>query len=93
MMTQEEGQNRHVSMCQAMLTRVELEDLWRARLKEAQECYHSSANKVRLLISASRSDRDALCNARQAQHEAITNYERVLRIFNDLILRGRIPEE
>jgi hypothetical protein len=93
MLIHEEDETIHQILCQVMLTRVELENVWLARVKDARERYGRAGKEVKSLISAPRFDLNNLDAARQAEHEALEGYVHVLRIFNDLILRGKIPNE
>ena len=67
----------------------ELQDLWKERTVVAYRRYKAAkeaAEDVRL------SDEGVL-EALQNENAAFKEYERVLRIFNDLVLYHKIPDE
>jgi hypothetical protein len=78
----------------------ELEELWRSRLKEAQLRWLLARNTVK---DAQRDlafddpdtavSRLALQKALHAENIAVKEYRRVVAIFKDLLVDGRIPEE
>jgi CheY-like chemotaxis protein len=76
--------------------RQRLEDLWRSKLEQAQLQYRDATGEYRKLL-ADNLERpfpapdDAVVMARQAESEALAEYTRVLRIFNELVLHGRPP--
>ena len=78
--------------------RQELEDTWRRRLDETFEVYRAAtANCERLLVASSDGrppgPLSPLSNARRAQSEALQEYARVLHIFSDLVIHGKLPED
>ena len=78
--------------------REELEDLWRLRLEGANRRFEAaSAHYIRLLKEAPETSAfeggSPLARAHRARSEAQTEYMRLLRIFTDLTITGRIPEE
>jgi hypothetical protein len=63
------------------------QELWRKRLAEAEARYHDAdAALRRLSAEGARTD-----NARSDKFAAREEYLRVLRIFTDLVLRGKSP--
>jgi hypothetical protein len=83
---------------QSLGTRQTLEDSWRLRLEETQFRYREATNHYRKLLqerpdgTPHHPDRD-LALARQAQAEALAEYIRVLRMFTELTVNGKMPEE
>jgi hypothetical protein len=63
------------------------QDLWRNRLAEAESRYHEADTELRHLSTAGiRTD-----SAHAYKIAAREEYLRVLRIFTDLVLRGKSP--
>jgi CheY-like chemotaxis protein len=78
--------------------RQELEDLWRAKLEEAQGRYNAATEEYRRLLAGKPDGVPAnpdspVARARQAQSVALAEYSRVLRVFTELTVHGRRPEE
>ena len=78
--------------------RQDLEDAWRARSEMARARYEMARTRYRKLLEAKPDgptppENDPLAFARHAESEALAEYTRVLKIFTDLTLHGRIPEE
>jgi CheY-like chemotaxis protein len=76
----------------------ELEDAWRARLEDSRRQCKDASNRYRTLLAEERDGRaprpdSTLARARQAQSEALMEYARVLRLFTDLVVLGKMPEE
>jgi hypothetical protein len=84
--------------CPCPVTRQDLEESWRLRLEETQDHYSEARERYRELLHerpgglAPSPDR-ALTLARQAELQARTEYTRVLRIFTDLTVYGKMPAE
>ena len=78
-------------------TRQEVEDYWRLRLEETQVRYGEAKEQYRKFLQAQPDGRpqspSALELARQAESQARVEFTRVLRIFTDLTVNGRMPEE
>jgi hypothetical protein len=79
-------------------TRQTLEDSWRLRLEETQLRYREATDQYRKLLQqqpdgTSHDASPALLLARQAESEALTAYTRVLRVFTELTVDRKIPEE
>jgi hypothetical protein len=63
------------------------QDLWRNRLAAAESRYHDAdCDLKRLIATGARTE-----SARAHKMEAREEYLRVLRIFTDLVLRGKSP--
>ena len=82
------------------MTREQLEDLWRARLQDAKGQYDVSVQIAKeateLWNQRVFPPTDGSVNLRkalQAENLARREYMRVLQMFTELILRGKIPEE
>jgi hypothetical protein len=80
-------------------SREELENLWRTRLDKAADRYNTAKKTYRLVadedrqgLTPSPDGRYAIRQARQEEAAARAEYIRVLRIFTDLILHGKIPK-
>jgi CheY-like chemotaxis protein len=79
-------------------TRQELEDTWRSKLEEAQLRYKASTKEYRRLLAETLgglppNPNSALARARQAESEALAEYTQVLRMFNELVVHGKRPED
>ena len=79
--------------------RQQLEESWRLKLEEASSRYRAANAEYRTMMEE-QSDRnagpdatDALMRARQAESEALAKYTHVLRMFTDLTLNDKAPEE
>ena len=82
----------------SMAERQELEDTWRQRLEQLREKYRAASDIYRALLrkepeGETPSPDSPLARARQAESEALLEYSRVLRLFSDLTLYGKLPEE
>lgn len=78
-----------------ILTRRELEDTWRIRLEQAMSRYRAANQEYRALLESSPEGRPTspespLAQARQAESDALAEYTRVLRIFSDLTIYGKL---
>jgi hypothetical protein len=78
-------------------TRQTMEDSWRERLEETQARYQKATEQYRRLLQEQprgSSNLDGpLAFARQQEAEALAEYTRVLRLFTDLTVKGKMPEE
>ena len=78
--------------------RRDLEEAWRVRSEMARERYEMASRRYRKLLDEKprglipRHD-DPLALARHEESEALAEYMRILRLFTELTLHGRIPEE
>jgi len=77
-----------------------LEDLWEERLGIARTRYQLATRQSRLLLDEQKSgltpEPDGPLAYRQAlekEKTALAEYRRVLEIFADLTMRGKLPEE
>jgi CheY-like chemotaxis protein len=87
-----------MTISEPFATRQMLEESWRLRLEETQVYYREATDQYRKLLQAQPDgtpyDRNgALALARQAQSKALAEYTRVLRVFTELTVKGKIPEE
>jgi CheY-like chemotaxis protein len=78
--------------------RQRLEDYWRSKLEQAQLHYKEATAAYRILLKevpegSFPAPESAIAIARQAESEALGEYTRVLRVFNELVIHGRPPEE
>ncbi len=78
--------------------RQQLEDLWRSKLEQAQLRYKAATEKYRKLLGEAPRDvppapDSPLALARHAESEALAEYTRALRVFTELTIHGRRPEE
>jgi hypothetical protein len=64
------------------------EEVWRKRLAEAELAYHQASMA---LEAALRDDVSAAPALRERKTHARVQYLKVLRIFTDLVLRGKSP--
>lgn len=78
--------------------RWELEDLWRNRVEEAFARYTAAAADYRRLFEEQRqgvipgSDGALVVKRAHEEHAAaLRNFQEVLRTFNDLVIRGKLP--
>lgn len=80
--------------------RQQLEESWRLKLEEASSRYKAANAEYRMMLDE-QSDgairvpaaTDTLMRARQAESEALAEYTHVLRMFTDLTVHGKAPEE
>ena len=81
----------------ASVMRREVEDSWRLRLEETQARYLEAKEQYREFLQAQPDGRppspSALELARQAESRARVEFTRVLRIFTELTVNGKMPEE
>jgi hypothetical protein len=64
------------------------EEVWRKRLAVAELAYHEASGALQ---TALREHDPAAPAARARKNEARLEYLRVLRIFTDIVLRGKAP--
>jgi hypothetical protein len=79
------------------ITRQDLEDLWRLRLEETQVRYREATEQYRKVLQGQADGRAlnpdaALALARHAKSQALADYMRVLRMFTELTVNGKMPE-
>ncbi len=81
--------------------RPELEELWRSKLVKVRTQYQEAAAYHRKLREeaveryppSSWYGSDAIVGARRAEVDALAEYMRVLKIFTDLTVYGKLPVE
>jgi hypothetical protein len=77
----------------------ELEDVWRERLREARLKYEEAAKAFRATWGEhfeSRPTADptlAIQQARNIESQALSEYMRVLEVYADLVVNGKLPPE
>lgn len=81
-----------------MFPRQELEETWRERLEQCHRRYHAATAQYRTLLQEEPDGRpptsdSALARARQEETDALSEYSHTLRIFTDLTLHNKIPDE
>jgi hypothetical protein len=64
------------------------QDIWRKRLEEAESRYEEAAVQLQSAMVEGR----GVPEAREQKMVARAEYLRLLRIFSDLVLRGKAPE-
>ena len=65
------------------------QEIWRKQLGEAETRYEDAAARLQTALVEDR----GIAEARQAKMAARGEYLRLLRIFSDLVLRGKAPGE
>lgn len=84
--------------CSSTVARQELEDIWRLKVEETYSTYLDAAARCRDWLADNAGGLTVNLNGplsavRQAEVEALAEYVRVLKIFSELTIHGRIPEE
>jgi hypothetical protein len=79
-------------------TRHTLEDCWRLRLEGTEAHYRKATERYRKLLreqpdGAALNPSGAVALARQAESEALAEYTRVLRIFTELTVNGKVQDD
>ena len=79
-------------------SRQELEDIWRSKLEQAHHRYQAATKEYRRLLAETPEGLppgldSALARARRAESEALAEYSQVLRVFSELTIHGKLPEE
>jgi hypothetical protein len=64
------------------------QEIWRRRLAEAETTYENAAADLETALAQN----SGVAEARQRKMAARAEYLRLLRIFSDLVLRGKDPE-
>jgi hypothetical protein len=88
-----EGEMKMPEFPPLSVTRHELEEFWRLKLEESRARYQAATTYHRTLRNGQR-ERDsseALARARQAESLALAEYTRLLRLFTDLTVHGKLP--
>ena len=76
-----------------------LEDTWRERVRNARIRYEQAAKTFRATWGEHFEERVtsdptfAIQQARQVESEALAEYVRVLKIFTDLVIHGKLPPD
>jgi hypothetical protein len=80
--------------------RHEIEDLWRDRVKMARCKYEDSVVEFTKILAEQKhwplpapDGSTAVRNARIQESAALNDYMRTLKIYTDLVVSGKIPEE
>ena len=81
-------------------SRAELEQVWRTRLTESRNKYDLTVTQFRKILEEQKhlgipapDGSLAVRNARVQESAARNEYMRVLKIFTDFVVRGKIPPE
>jgi len=64
------------------------QEIWRKQLEEAENRYENASAKLQSALAEGR----GVAEARQVKMTARAEYLRLLRIFSDLVLRGKAPQ-
>jgi CheY-like chemotaxis protein len=93
-----EPEMERLALPTSTIARQELEDTWRIRLDQIHRLYHDATTTCRKLLQEDTEGRlpipaNVLVLAREAESEALIEYSRVLGIFTDLTIHGKLPEE
>jgi hypothetical protein len=79
--------------------RAELEQIWRARLQESRQKYDLSVAQTRKVLSDQKrfampagDGFFAVQHAHRQESAARNEYARVLKIFMDLVVSGKVPD-
>jgi hypothetical protein len=80
------------------LSRLAQQETWRKRLSSAEVSYHDAAEELRLALlrkngAAAPDSEPEIAAAKARKAAARAEYLRVLRVFTDLVLRGKTPSE
>ena len=89
---------QHLEHPSPSLARRDLENAWRVRSEMARERYETASRLYRKLLDEKPEGLipghdDPMALARHAESEALAEYTRILKLFTELIVHGRIPEE
>jgi CheY-like chemotaxis protein len=81
-----------------VLARYQLEDVWRRRFETAQARYKEANARYRRLLQEEPDGQppgadSPLALARREESEALEEYSHTLRIFTDLTIHGKLPDE
>lgn len=88
----------HTASFPSTLTRQELEESWRVRLEAVQAHYRAASKRYRTLLQdvpdgMPLEHAQTVALAREAESQALAEYQRVLHIFAELTVKGMMPEE
>ena len=88
---------RKSKLASPVVAREELENRWRTKVEQAKERYQVATKQYDKLLEESRgltpAENSALLSARHEQSDALADLQRLLAIFTELTVDGRIPEE
>ncbi len=65
------------------------QEIWRRQLEEAESRYDDAAAR----LESAMAEGTGVAEARQRKMDARGEYLRLLRIFTDLVLRGKAPDD
>jgi hypothetical protein len=63
------------------------QEIWRKRLEEAENRYEDASAQLQAALTQD----SGVAEARERKMTARAEYLRLLRIFSDLVLRGKVP--
>lgn len=80
------------------VARGDLEDVWRVKFEVARARYETAKARCIKLLGAKldgliAQPEDELALARRQESEALAEYARILKLFTELTVHGRLPEE
>lgn len=77
------------------LSRLAQQETWRKRLGTAESDYQQASEQLRQaqLRNAQGASEPEVDSARERKAEARREYLRILRVFTDLVLRGKSPKK
>jgi hypothetical protein len=64
---------------------------WRKKLAEAETRYHEAVRDHAIAVDLRMGD-DALAQAEERKRATRAEYHRILRIFSDMVVRGKRPK-
>lgn len=68
------------------------QEVWRRRLDEAEHEYHAAIRSYAEAVDLNQGQ-EAVTAAERRKAAAREEYQRLLRIFSDLIVRGKAPKQ
>jgi hypothetical protein len=79
------------------LSRLAQQEIWRKRLGAAESAYQHASEEHRLTLLrmnglVTQEPAPEIVNARARKDDARMEYLRVLRVFSDIVLRGKSPD-
>jgi hypothetical protein len=87
-------------MSSLMICHTELEQAWQTRVRVAKQRYEESSREFIRLAGDLKNGRyqppdcsEVLRQARQRECFALDEYMRILQIFSDLVVNGKLPED
>ena len=83
-----------------MSSRTELEEVWQSRVRAAREQYEERIHELDRVVAESEDDvnqqpdgSESTRQARRLMSGAFKEYMRLLRIYTDLVMYGKVPQE